>query len=63
MLCHVFWSQVEYKIVCFIYLVTRVKEPLARSKMAITLKLKLCLSNFSREIERQKEVIKVQILL
>ena len=20
MLCHVFWSQVEYKIVCFIYL-------------------------------------------
>ena len=33
----------------------RVSEPLVRSKMAITLELKLCLSNFGRGIERQKE--------
>ena len=33
----------------------RVSEPLVRSKMAITLELQLCLSTFSRGIERQKE--------
>ena len=33
----------------------RVSEPLVRSKMAITLELKLCLSNLKRGIERQKE--------
>ena len=33
----------------------RVSEPLVRSKMAITLKLELGQSKFSREIERQKE--------
>ena len=26
MLCHVFWSQVEYKIVCFIYDLNLIKE-------------------------------------
>ena len=26
MLCHVFWSQVEYKIVCFIY-INRIRVP------------------------------------
>ena len=36
-------------------MVNRVNEPLVRSKMAITLELKLCLSNFCRGIERQKE--------
>ena len=35
--------------------VNRVSEPLVRSKMAITLELKLCLSNFiSKGIEKQK---------
>ena len=43
------------------FLVNRVSEPLVGSKMAITLELKLCLSNFSRGIEKQK-VIKVEIL-
>ena len=33
----------------------RVIEPFIRSKMAVTLELKLCLSNFSRGLERQKE--------
>ena len=33
----------------------RVSEPLVRSKMAITLEVKLSLSDFSRLIERQKE--------
>ena len=32
-----------------------VSETLARSKMAITLELKLCPSNLSRRIKRQKE--------
>ena len=32
----------------------RVSELLVRSKMAITLELKLCLSNISRGIEKQK---------
>ena len=32
----------------------RVSEPLVRSKMATTLELKLCVSNFSRGIEKQK---------
>ena len=36
------------------FLVNRVSEPLVRSKMAITVELKLCLSNFSRGIEKQK---------
>ena len=35
-------------------LVNRVSEPLVRSKMAINLELKLCLSNFSMGIEKQK---------
>ena len=37
------------------FLVNRVSEPLVRSELAITLELKLCLPNFSKEIERQKE--------
>ena len=37
------------------FLVNRISELLVRSKMAITLELKLCLSNFSRGIERHKE--------
>ena len=36
------------------FIVNRISEPLVRSKMAITLELKLCLSNFSRGIEKQK---------
>ena len=36
-------------------MVNRVSESLVRSKMAVTLKLKLCLSNFSRGIQRQKQ--------
>ena len=36
------------------FLVNRVSEPLVRSKMVITYELKLCLSNFSRGIEKQK---------
>ena len=36
-------------------MVNRVSEPLVKSKMAITLELKLSLLNFSRGIERQKE--------
>ena len=36
------------------FLVNRVSELLVRSKMAVILKLKLCLSNFSRGIEKQK---------
>ena len=36
-------------------MVSRVNEPLIGSKMAITLEPKLCLSNFSRGIEKQKE--------
>ena len=41
---------------CNIYhfMVSRVNEPLVRFKMAITLELKLCLSNFSKGIEGQK---------
>ena len=37
------------------FLVNRVCEPLIASKIAVTLELKLCQSNFSREIERQNE--------
>ena len=33
----------------------RISEPLVGSKMAISLEVKLCLSDFSRGIERQKE--------
>ena len=36
-------------------MVNRINEPLLRSKMAITLEVKLPLSNFSRGIERQKQ--------
>ena len=36
------------------FLVNRVMEPFVGSKMATTLELKLCLSNFSRGIERPK---------
>ena len=36
------------------FLVNRVSEPFVRSKMAITLEVKRCLSNFSRGIEKQK---------
>ena len=35
------------------FLVNRVSEPLVTSKMAITIELKVCLSNFSRGIEKQ----------
>ena len=44
------------RLQCNIYqfLVNKVSEPIVWSKMAITLKLKLCLSNFSRGIETQK---------
>ena len=48
-----FITTLQYNILHF--LVNRVSEPLVRSKMAITLELKLCLSNFSRGTERQKE--------
>ena len=44
-----------------ISVVNRVSELLVRSKMAITLELKLCLSNFSRVTEKN-HVINVQIL-
>ena len=37
------------------HLVNRVNEPFVRSKMAVTLKVKPCLSNFRRGIGRQKE--------
>ena len=40
----------------------RVSVPPVRSKMAITLELKLCLSNFIRG-KRDKKVIEIQILL
>ena len=43
------------------FLVNKVSQLLVRSKIAITLELKLCLSNFSRGIERRKE--DYQILL
>ena len=37
-------------------MIKRVNEPIVRTKvMTISLQLKLCLSNFSRGIERQKE--------
>ena len=36
-------------------MVNRASEPFVRSKIAISLELKLCLSNFSRGIERQNE--------
>ena len=36
-------------------MVNRVNKPLVRSKMTITLELKLCPSNFSNEMERQEE--------
>ena len=36
------------------FLVNRVSEPHVRSKLAIILELKLCLSNFSRAVEKQK---------
>ena len=36
------------------FLVNRVNEPHVGSKMAIILELKLCLSNFSRGVEKQK---------
>ena len=35
----------------------RVSEPFVRSKMAITLELKPCLSNFSRGIEKQNSYL------
>ena len=37
------------------FLANRVSEPLVRFKMAITLELKLCQSNFSREYSRKTE--------
>ena len=39
------------------FLVNKVSEPLVRSKMEITLELKLCLSNFSRGIEKQNSYL------
>ena len=45
------------------FLVNGVSEPIARSKMAITLELKLCLSKFAKGIERQKENYQGKILL
>ena len=33
MLCHVFWSQVEYKIVCFISLMCDVNEQYENTKL------------------------------
>ena len=36
------------------FLVNKVNEPLVRSKMAIILELKLCLSYFTRGVEKQK---------
>ena len=39
------------------FLVNRVSELLVRSKMAITLELKLCLSNFSEKSDYQGTII------
>ena len=47
-----FIIRLQYNIEQF--LVNRVIEPIVRSKMAITLELKLCVSNFSKRIEKQK---------
>ena len=35
-------------------MVNRVSEPLVRSELAVTLEVKFCLSDFNKEIERQK---------
>ena len=43
-------------------MVNRVIEPLIRSKMAIILEVKLCLSNSSKGIERQKEGTRVTLI-
>ena len=48
----IFIIRLQYKIEHF--LVKRVNESLVRSEMAIILELKLCLSNFSKIIEKQK---------
>ena len=46
------------------FLVNRVSEPLVRSKMAITLELRLSVCQISAGVYKDKEkVIKVQILL
>ena len=44
----------DYSVAFNIFLVNRVNESLVRSKMAIILELKLCLSNFNRGVEKQK---------
>ena len=36
------------------FLVNRVNEPLVGSKRAVIIELKLCLTNFSRGVEKQK---------
>ena len=41
----------------YIFLVNIVSEPFVRSEKAITLELKLCLSNFSRGIEKQNSYL------
>ena len=56
MLCHVFWSQVEYKIVCFIYLI---------NKYALWLDFRTIdeneLHGMGRRIENASEGITLQI--
>ena len=47
-------SLLDYIVKFDIILVNRDSEPLVGSKMVITLELKLCLSNFSRGIEKPK---------
>ena len=49
-------SFLDYSVT-FTFLVNRVSELFVRSKMAITLELKLCLSNFSRGIEKQNSYL------
>ena len=54
-----FFSLVTFNttLQCNIYhfLVNRVSEPLYRYLMTITVEIKVCLSSFSKGIERQKE--------
>ena len=52
-----FFSLVTFSLLHYsvtFYISWSVSERLVRSKMAITLELKLCLSNFSMRLERQK---------
>ena len=52
---YLFIGSLYHYITEYNFLVNRVGEPFARSKMAVNHELKLCLSNFSRGIEQRKE--------